>query len=169
MSDMMTFIALALQMGHDLKDALHDYWSRLWQIHTPFYCETMIRDRFLHILHFLHFAGNAQRPHQCKEYDRLWKTRTIFDKLNQAYPTFYNPLENLAVDEVIVKFKGRVIFRQYIPKKRKCFGIKIYKPCDDSGYTYDMRVYLGKDSHSATDDMPKHTQLSDVWLTELKA
>jgi len=31
------------------------------------------------------------------------------------------------VDEVIVKFKDRVIFRQYIPKKRKRFGIKIYK------------------------------------------
>jgi len=57
------------------------------------------------------------------------------------------------VDEVIVKFKGRVIFRQYIPKKRKCFGIKIYKLCDESGYTYDMRVYLGRDSHSTTDDM----------------
>jgi hypothetical protein len=59
----------------------------------------------------------------------------------------------LAVDKVIVKFKGRVIFRQYIPKKRKHFGIKIYKLCDDSGYTYDMRVYLGKDSRFATDDM----------------
>jgi len=35
------------------------------------------------------------------------------------------------VDEVTVKFKGRVIFRQYIPKKRKCFGIKIYKLCDE--------------------------------------
>jgi len=57
------------------------------------------------------------------------------------------------VDEVIVKFKGRVTFRQYIPKKRKCFGIKIYKLCDESGYTYDMRVYLGTDSHSATDNM----------------
>jgi hypothetical protein len=57
------------------------------------------------------------------------------------------------VDEVIVKFKGRVIFKQYIPKKRKRFGIKIYKLCDESGYTYDMRVYLGKDSRSATDDM----------------
>jgi len=57
------------------------------------------------------------------------------------------------VDEVIVKFKGRVISRQYIPKKRKCFGIKIYKLCDESGYTYDMTVYLGGDSHSATDDM----------------
>jgi len=31
------------------------------------------------------------------------------------------------VDKVIVKYSGRVIFRQYIPKKRKRFGIKIYK------------------------------------------
>jgi hypothetical protein len=57
------------------------------------------------------------------------------------------------VDEVIVSFKGRVIFRQYIPKKRKRFGTKIYKLCDESGYTYDMRVYMGRDSQSATDDM----------------
>jgi len=57
------------------------------------------------------------------------------------------------MDEVIVKFKGRAIFRQYIPKKRKCFSIKIYKLCDKSGYMYDMKVYLGTDSHSATDNM----------------
>jgi len=41
------------------------------------------------------------------------------------------------MDEVIVIFKGRVIFRQYIPKKRKRFSIKIYKLHDGSGYTYD--------------------------------
>ena len=75
---------------------------------------------------------------------RLWKLRTVFDKLNEAYAKFCNPLEHVAVDEVIVKFKGRVIFRQYIPKKRKSFGIKIYKTCDESGYTYDIRVYLGR-------------------------
>ena len=57
------------------------------------------------------------------------------------------------MDEVIVKFQGRVIFSQYIPKKSKSFGIKIYKLCDESGYTYDMKVYLGRDSCSATDDM----------------
>jgi len=149
----MTFIALALQMGHELKDTLHDYRSRLRQLHNPFYGETMTRDRFLHILRFLHFADNSQRPDEGKEYDRLWKLRTVFDKLNEASAKFYNPSEHLAVDEVMVKFKGRVIFRQYIPKKRKRFGIKIYKLCDESGYTYDMRVYLGKDSDSTTDDM----------------
>jgi len=57
------------------------------------------------------------------------------------------------VDEVIVKYSGRVIFRQYIPKKRKRFGIKIYKLCDEAGFMCAMRVYLGKDSQSATDDM----------------
>jgi len=57
------------------------------------------------------------------------------------------------VDEVTVKFKGRVIFRQYIPKKRKRFGIKICKLSDESGYTYDMRVYLGRGSHFSTDNM----------------
>jgi hypothetical protein len=113
----------------------------------------MTQDRFLHILWFSHFAENSRRPDPGKEYDRLWKIRTVFDTLNQAYPKFYNPLENLAVDEVIVKFQGRVIFRQYIPKKRKRYGIKIYKLCDESGYTYYMKVYLGRDSLSATDDM----------------
>ena len=146
----MTFTALALQMGHILKDTPHDYWSRLKQIHTPFHGETMTPDRFLHIPQFLHFVDNSRRSDPGEEYDRLWKIRTIFYTLNQAYPTFYNPLEHLAVDEVTVNFQGSVIFRQYIPKKRKSFDIKIYKLCDKSGYTYDMKVYWGRDSHFDT-------------------
>jgi len=67
--DMMTFVALALQMGHELKDTLHDYWSRLRQLHNLFYGETMARDRFLHIPRFLHFADNSQRPDKGEEYD----------------------------------------------------------------------------------------------------
>jgi len=116
--DLMTFITLALQMGDELKDTLYDYWSRLRQLQNLFYSETMTRNRFLHLLHFLNFADNSQRPDRGKEYDQLWKPRTVFDKLNKAYAKFYKPSEHLAVDEVIAKFKVRVIFRQYIPKKR---------------------------------------------------
>ena len=54
--DIMTFTALALQVGHNLKDTLNDYWTRLGQLHTPFYGETMIRDRFLYILRFFAFC-----------------------------------------------------------------------------------------------------------------
>jgi len=72
--------------------------------------------------------------------------------LGDNYAKLYNPSENLEVDEVIVKYRGRVIWH-YIPKKRKRFGIKIYKLCDEAGYMCAMRVYLVKDSQSATDDM----------------
>jgi len=59
----------------------------------------------------------------------------------------------LAVDEVTVKFKGRVLFKQDIPKKRKSFGIKMFKLCDCTGYTYDMNVYLGKDRQRAAQNL----------------
>ena len=78
-------------------------------------------------------------------HDRLWKIRDLFEILRTNFAKFYNPSEHLVVGEVIVKFKGRVIFKQYIPKKCKRFGIKLYKLCDSNGYTYDMDVYLGKD------------------------
>jgi len=50
--------------------------------------------------------------------DRLGKVRNLLEILNEKVSKFYSPSEHLAVDEVIVKFKGRVIFRQYIPKKQ---------------------------------------------------
>ena len=67
--------------------------------------------------------------------DRLWTVRNLFGNLNKAFSKFYNPSKHLAV-EVIILFKRRVIFRQHIPKKHKSFGIKIYKLCDENGYTY---------------------------------
>jgi hypothetical protein len=136
------------------RDSLADYWSMTEQFHTPFHSKTPKRDRFFHIIRFLHFSNNdtgidKNDPH----YDRLSKVRTVFDMLNDAYSKYYDPSEHLAVDEVIVLFKGRVIFRQYLPKKYKRFGIKIYKLCDKTGYTYDMVVYLGKDRTRVTADM----------------
>ena len=123
-------------MGHDQRGSLKDYWSREEQYCTTFYSNVMARDRFFHILQFLHFEDNDNPP-SCDDpdYDRLWKKRKIFDTLSNKFCELYNPTEHLAMDEVIVLYKGRVIFRQYIPKKRKRLGIKIYKLCDSVGYT----------------------------------
>jgi len=61
--------------------------------------------------------------------DRLWKI-TAFDHLSYTYAKFYSPPQHVAVDEAVELIKGRAIFKQYIPKKHKCFDIKIYKLCD---------------------------------------
>ncbi|XP_023726519.1 piggyBac transposable element-derived protein 4 [Cryptotermes secundus] len=135
-------------MGHDQRDTLKDE-----QYYTPFYHNTMVRDRFFHILRFLHFENNEAPPNRDDpEYDRLWKIRKIFNNLNSKFCELYYPSEHLAVDEVIVLFKGSV-FWQYTPKKHKRFGIKIYKLCDSLGNTYDMAVYLGKQRKLATEEI----------------
>jgi hypothetical protein len=65
--------------------------------------------------------------------------------LIDSYATFYNTSEHLAVIKVIVLVKGKVIFKQCIPKNHKYYGIKIY--------SHDMSVYLeknGKMQHTMT-------------------
>jgi len=46
-----------------------------------------------------------------------WMTDS-YEILRTNFSEVYNPSEHLAVDEVIVKFKGRVVFEQYILKKQ---------------------------------------------------
>jgi hypothetical protein len=68
------------------------------------------------------FADNLEDLTE-KEYDQLWRLRIISDTLNQASAKFCISSEHWTVDKVNVKFRGRVIFMQYLPKK--CFGIKL--------------------------------------------
>jgi len=56
-----------------------------------------------------------------------------------------------------------VIFKQNTPKKRKRFGIKMFKRCDSTGYTYDMNVYLGKDRQRTA----QHVTATHATVTEL--
>jgi len=148
--EMYKFFGLTIQMGHDQHHSLKDYWSREEQYSTSFYSNVIARNSFFHILRFLHFENNDDPPNHDDPDDRLWKIRKIFDTMNNKFCELYNPTEHLAVDEVIMLYKGRVVFRQYIPKKHKRFGIKIYKLCDSLGYTYDMSVYLGEQRQNAT-------------------
>jgi hypothetical protein len=55
--------------------------------------------------------------------------------LNKAFSKFHSPSEHVAADKYIVLFKGNIVFKQYIPKWHKLFGIKIYKLYDSTGYT----------------------------------
>jgi hypothetical protein len=113
----------------------------------------MIQDKFLRILCFLHFADNTQGPDQGEENDRLWKLRTVFDKLNEVYAKLHNPSEHLSVDEVFIKFKGRGYIQAVHSKENKKGLASKFTNCDEAGYMCAVRVYLGKGSNSATDDM----------------
>jgi hypothetical protein len=95
-----------------------DYWATSDQLYTPFYSNSMKRDRYLHISRYLHFTDIKNEPDRNDgNFDRLWKLRNVFEILNRTFSKFYSPSENLVVDELIVSYKGKDVFRQYIPKK----------------------------------------------------
>jgi len=71
---MYRFFAIIIQMGHDQRDCLKDYWSRE-EYFTPFYSNTMVRDRIFHILRFLHFENNDNPPNRDDpHYDMIYLT-----------------------------------------------------------------------------------------------
>jgi hypothetical protein len=52
-------------MGHNQKDRLKDYWSKLEQFLMVFYRNTMTLNRFFHVLRFLHFSDNKIEQYCC--------------------------------------------------------------------------------------------------------
>jgi hypothetical protein len=45
-------------------------------------------------------------------FDRLWKIQNLFEILNRAFSKLYGSSKCLAVDEVIVFFRGRLVSKQ---------------------------------------------------------
>ena len=111
----------------------------------------------------MHFANDDDKPSKdAPNYDRLRKMRKLVETLNTTFKQPYEPTEEVAVDEVIVKFKGRVAFRQYIPMKRKQWGIKVYTTADKKGYTYDIRVYTVNDKIKATENSASYNVVNSM-------
>jgi hypothetical protein len=90
------------------------------RFYTLFYSHTLKRDRFLHILRLQHFEDLVKEIDiDDKNSDRLWKIIEIIEVLRTAYEKNYSPLEPMDTDEVILLFKGKVIFTQCPPPPPK--------------------------------------------------
>jgi len=51
---------------------------------------------------------------------------TVINIFNQKISKLYTASGHLTIDEMLIEFHGRVIFKQYIPSKPGKFGIKMY-------------------------------------------
>ena len=109
----------------------------------------MSRNRYQQLTSFLYIVENsADRPERGQPgYDPLWKVRPLLNLCEEKYTTVYTPTCELSIDESIIKFKGWVHFRQYLPSKPYRWGIKQYALCESkSGYALKFITYCGKGS-----------------------
>lgn len=141
------FWALTMLMGIIKKPSIRSYWSTNPICSSPVYSQTMSRKRYELVLKNLHFNDNTLcHPRDHPQYDRLHKIRPLVDHLQHRFSEVYTPQQNVSIDESLMKYKGRLGFKQYIPSKRSRYGVKLYKLCEsESGYTFAFRVYEGKD------------------------
>ena len=80
---------------------------------------------------------------------RVDKVRLLLDHIRSASQSAFYPHKEVAVDETIVDFRGRVFFLQYMPKKPTKFGLKLFVLGDSStGYVYDFILYTGSECTS---------------------
>lgn len=63
----------------------------------------------------------------------------------------YAPGQEIAIDESLLKWHGRLSFAQKISSKAAQVGVKTYELCESSiGYLWAFRVYTGKDGPNRT-------------------
>ncbi|KAL9983136.1 hypothetical protein ACROYT_G005268 [Oculina patagonica] len=78
--------------------------------------------------------------------DSFKKKWPMVDLLECKFSAAYVPGKNITVDEGLVKFNGRLSFKQYMPVKPDKFGIKVWLLADaETYYVPRLQVYLGKD------------------------
>ena len=140
------FLAITIAMSIDSKPRIEDYWSTSWPFSTKAFSSIMSRNKFQLLLQFLHLndaKGYIKRGEQ--GYDPLYKIRPLMECLIKSFKSMYRLGKQIAIDESMIGFKGRLWFIQYMPKKPTKWGMKAYVLADSvSGYTHSWQLYAGK-------------------------
>ena len=157
-SEIRQWIGLTFLTGLIKKNEVRDYWSTNPLHSTPIFPTVMTRNRYQAIKKFIHWNDNSAAPAaDDPDRDRLYKIRPLVSHLSEKFQEFFTPSANISIDECLLLYKGRLVWRQYIPLKRSRFGIKIYALCDSvTGYTYRFRIYTGAQDPATdiTNDLP---------------
>ena len=118
------FAALHLLTIIIRKPEISKYWSTDPLLVTPIFNNIMSRNRYQSVLEFLHFNDNTFYDVADPDRDRLFKVRSLIEHLFKGFKEVYIPSCEISTDEELMLWKGRLVFKQYIPNKGCQFGIK---------------------------------------------
>ncbi|KAJ8938258.1 hypothetical protein NQ314_011553 [Rhamnusium bicolor] len=135
--EMKMFLGLRIWMRLVNMPSIESYWSDK-RIYKNEMSSFITRNCFQLLLRFWHFGEDIQG-------DRLCKIRPLLELEAQTkFQQVKTPGQNLVIDESMVPLTGRLNFKQYIPGKSHKYGIKLFKICDQVGYTHRIIPYCGK-------------------------
>ena len=117
------------------------YWSTKTLYYGLWARSIMSRTRYRALMALLHVVD----PGSENAGDKLCKVESFIDYFKSRCLALYQPRQQLAIDERMVKSRHQSGIRQYIKDKPTKWGIKLWVLADSSnGYTIDFNVYIGK-------------------------
>ena len=133
-------------MGINDLHSVDSYWNRDQRLRYAHIADHISRWRYCEISRYLHFMNNdnlVQRGDPA--YDRLGKVRPLINHLTTKFKTLYEPSKEVAVDEAVIKFQGRLCLKQYMPMKPIKHEIEVWVLGDSANrYFSRLDVYCGK-------------------------
>ena len=139
--EMMSYLGCLLLLSINSVRNYRQAWNESSSQYLVNLRRLLSRDRFEQISSFLHIVTTEEEtqlsPHKLK------KILPLHDNIKKKCLNLYQPLQQLSVDERMVKSKARTRFQQYIRNKPTKWGYKYWVLADPTGYTIDFDVYGG--------------------------
>ena len=139
--EMMRFIAVLLLLGITGVRSYRKAWSMKNAQFIIRLNELMSRNRFEAIAAFFHIVTPEEEGRSIG--NPLRKILPLHEHMKQRCFQLYQPLQQVSVDERMVKSKARTKFRQYLRDKPIKWGFKYWVMSDPTGYTCDFNLYCG--------------------------
>ena len=137
-AEMCSFISIIILMGVCKLPSYRLYWNPKYRFEPI--ARLMGLTRYETIKKYFHVNDNANSvPAGTDGHDTFFKIRPLIDHIRENCRNI-EPEKRQAVDEQMVKFKGRHNAKQYMPKKSTRWGYKIITRYGESGLVYNLHI-----------------------------
>jgi len=120
--DLDIFIGIIILSTFNKRDAIKDYWSTNPLLECPIVRSAISRNDFWILKGRIKYSKHSDQNSN----DPAWRVRKIFEIFRNIKRFGYFQTA-LVVDEMMVKFLGRLSIKQFIRNKPVRFGIKLWR------------------------------------------
>lgn len=136
-----------------------NYWGENGYLTLKYFADIMTYNRFVLIKRLLHFSDPTDNQTLTNDEKKLQKIQLVIDHLHCS---LYLPRQEIAIDESLLKWQGRMSFAQKIATKAAKVEVKSYELCEsDTGYLWKFFIYTGKTDGNTNDLIDRQTDRLD--------
>ncbi|XP_058810548.1 piggyBac transposable element-derived protein 3-like [Phymastichus coffea] len=136
------FLGIVIFTSFNGRNSQRDYWSTDTLLRSDVICDAMGQRELESIKKHVKTTKSGDENSN----DRIWKVRKVLDIFNNNLKKYGYFSTALSIDEMMIKFYGRSLLKQFIKTKPIRFGIKMWALCSSD----DLLVYLKRLDIKAT-------------------